>query len=95
MFLLNGQIPVASKLLIMFGMLNTLNHAFAKSSQKSKRDTVLPGLRAQNLWHVSLHATFRGAKHPLSKGWVMCVVCGGKAHSTICCVAAIAIVSGQ
>ena len=40
-FLLNGQIP---KLLITFSLLNPLNHAFAKSSQKSKRDTVLPGL---------------------------------------------------
>ena len=44
---------------------------------------------------MSLHATFRGAKHPLSNGWVVCVVCGGKARSIICCLAATEIVSGQ
>ena len=46
---LSGQTPVALKLLVMFGMENDLYQAFLNTSQKSYRDTVRPGLEAQNV----------------------------------------------
>ena len=46
--LFSGQTPVALKLLIMFGIVNDLYQALANTSQKSYRDTVRPGLEAQN-----------------------------------------------
>ena len=74
---LSGQTPVALKLLIMFGMENDLYQAFANTSQKSYWYTVRPGLEAQNVWQISLHAAFKGAKHPISRRWV---VWGGRAQ---------------
>lgn len=64
---LSGQTLVALKLLIMFGIENDLYQAFANTSQKSHRDTVRTGLEAQ-VWQTSLHAAFKGAKHPIYLG---------------------------
>ena len=68
--LFSGQTPVALKLLIMFGIVNDLYQALANTSQKSYRDTVRPEFEAQNEWQISLHAAFKCAKHPMSRGWV-------------------------
>ena len=89
--LFSGQTPVALKLLIMFGIVNDLYQALANTSQKSYRDTVRPGLEAQNEWQISLHATFKGAKHPMSRGWVRWVVWGGRAQRITFSFAAIRI----
>ena len=74
---------------------HALHPCFRKRAENSYLVITLPGFLVKYWCHTFLQAAFSGPKHPLSSGWVRCVVWGGKANTITWCCAASRIVSGQ